>query len=871
MAAAVTPSTPAAAGLATIATSPSLPPRVRRILGVLFAQMSRDLSGRINQMLVDVEQQLFQLAERAPSNEMQSLHLGSLNSLKQNRDRLLPRFVALMEHELASIREPRAKTPDSPETPRGRQTLTLVEDADMDKDVVLRDISQRHETRAHTALHLLGQRFGVLAGSSAVEVNRWPVGPQALCRALRKATPALEVNLDTQLLLYKAFDHKVMAEYASWLELTNQLLSQQGVLPGLVFAPQRPREKTSSLARPPFEGEPASESARSANGSDGETPGVQRPTSRTLAGQTDSSDGSAAGNAVEPVNAPSPDKGQASGTQWPIWRTPATPTGDNNGSRAGNAKDQFNGLSADDGQPADAQWPIWRTTAAKTGGGDSPAAGNAMNRVQDPSAGNSIAQAGATFASLQQLLGGRREHNRRRGDRPTGPNSGAAAGAAATALSTVDVLNNLRTLQALPISSTPGQQRRTMADVQDSLLRQARLERGPEATLLQEDSDTFELLGMLYNEIEREVHSDGLVGELLMRLQVPVAQAALQDRGFFLSDKHPVRDLLNSVAESGAIWLGDENTDPVLMRKLRDAVDRVVADYQGDEQVFETVNSEVQGHFKAMARKAELAERRHVEAAKGKDRLEVAKRLAEETIEAALAEKEAPKFVQALLSQAWADVLTMNLLRNGEEGKEWRDSVELTERIALITSTRAEAAPEPDEALTSRIEQSLAQVGYHKDESEAIARRLSNAGGEDETTSRTELIEQLKKRQHPGEQASLQTKTVPKPRTAAEQKCHAHLLTLPFGSWFEFVINQQGETGRQRLSWFNPVTDNALFVNQLGQRIGEQTLDSLARLMARDQVRVVTQDKGRLIDRAWQATVKSLRSFTGSGLQGEPA
>ena len=69
---------------------------------------------------------------------------------------------------------------------------------------------------------------------------------------------------------------------------------------------------------------------------------------------------------------------------------------------------------------------------------------------------------------------------------------------------------------------------------------------------------------------------------------------------------------------------------------------------------------------------------------------------------------------------------------------------------------------------------------------------------------------------------------------------------------------------RQRLSWYSPVTDNALFVNQRGQRLGEQSLDSLARLMARDQVRVVTQDKGRLIDRAWKATVSALRSFTGN-------
>ena len=69
---------------------------------------------------------------------------------------------------------------------------------------------------------------------------------------------------------------------------------------------------------------------------------------------------------------------------------------------------------------------------------------------------------------------------------------------------------------------------------------------------------------------------------------------------------------------------------------------------------------------------------------------------------------------------------------------------------------------------------------------------------------------------------------------------------------------------RRRLSWYSPITDNALFVNQRGQRIGEQSMDSLARLMAREQVRVVTQGKSRLIDRAWQATVSALRNLAGA-------
>ena len=216
--------------------------------------------------------------------------------------------------------------------------------------------------------------------------------------------------------------------------------------------------------------------------------------------------------------------------------------------------------------------------------------------------------------------------------------------------------------------------------------------------------------------------------------------------------------------------------------------------------------------------------------------------------------------MQALLNQAWADVLTLTALRHGEDSPEWREREQITGQILDITCS-ADAAPDPD--LTTQIDTALRQVGYHEDEAGAIARRLSRSD-EDEGTSRTELTAKLKARARLGQDGQAEAKKAkPPPRSTAEQACYEHLRTLPFGTWFEFVHNQQGDVRRQRLSWYSPITDNALFVNARGQRVGEQSLDSLARLMARNQARVVTEERGRLIDRAWHATLRALRGLTG--------
>src|SRR5690606_36730013 len=96
-----------------------------------------------------------------------------------------------------------------------------------------------------------------------------------------------------------------------------------------------------------------------------------------------------------------------------------------------------------------------------------------------------------------------------------------------------------------------------------------------------------------------------------------------------------------------------------------------------------------------------------------------------------------------------------------------------------------------------------------------------------------------------------------------EQTRYEQLKVMPFGTWSEFVTNEQGDVVRRRLSWFSPFTDRALFVNQRGQRVGEQSLDSVARMLAAGQARIVTAGQARLVDRAWQAAMNALRNFAG--------
>ncbi|CDF60839.1 hypothetical protein XFF4834R_chr12430 [Xanthomonas citri pv. fuscans] len=777
--------------------------RGRRLLGMLHAQCVQALSGPLRLTVVELERELLHQAEHARNSQIQAETYAQMRGLRDHIDRFPQAFLQELAQALASLRERPVLTP-STDTPAQTQMLTLVEDTDIDRGIVLSDIARRETSRRADALLLLAQRLAVIGTVPEFELEELPLGPYALCRIVRQCGETLGLSLDGQLTLYKVFERQVMDRLGDLFESANSALAQEGILPGLIYHPYLIKPTQVQARRAPPAAAPGSKDAAAMN-----KPGAGPRTPRPATGWA----------------------GQAAPTAW-----------------------QSALLDPAASPPA--------TTIAPPAQALSPALSDAVQAL-----GGLMASARQSQAAVHASHAGTRApvHHEVVAPSPTSLAAVAqasqhSAAAAVPKAALGDALASLQGALATQAAATPHAS--GIDAVQRQVLEVLRRQHGPDAALSPQDNDIFDLLGLLYAPMQREVREQAPAQALLAKLQVPVVRAALADAHFFVRDQHPVRELLNTVAESGAVWLGEDDADPHLLHKLGSAVDKIVNDYQGDEAVFAAANDDIQTHLRTLARKAEVAERRHVDAARGKERLESAKQQAEARIEQLCEQSAPPRFVQSLLRQAWSDVLTLTLLRQGEQSPEWDERQALTARIGEVTC-RSKGQP-IDIALGTEVETALLQVGYHHDEAAAIARRLSTPGGEDEVTSRTELAAKLKARARLGEQGdSAARKQAATPRTPAEEECYLQVRSLPFGTWFEFVVNQQGDLRRQRLSWYSPMTGNALFVNQRGQKVGEHSLDSLARLMAGGQARLVVEEKSRLIDRAWHATVRTLRSLAG--------
>lgn len=785
-----------------------LPLRVRDLLEGIFAFTSKELERSIVSSLDKFEQQLFAFAEQSHSNMVQTCWLEARRLVKHNRAELVPRFLSALQAELATLRDPQ-DTPVSTEgKPSRRGELALVETRSMDEDGVLLELSSRAKLGNSLPLYLLGHRFGVLAGRPAFDAETLPIGPQAIWRAMRSAADCLELSEEHRLMFFRVFDSQLVPLYGSLLEAANSYLVQNRVLPHLQYVPVRTRPVPQGVIRP-------DESEAAINASN-----PQSPASKAL-DRNQPSTAPSASSSEHRESSGLPDIYQSEAQSHPSYSSSSE---------------------------AFAVSPSYAASAKLS---------SSLPEIMSNEEG---------FRVMRQLLAGRRNLLDKLGSGRSRDDHEMVHMVGPTELQ--KVLSNLQTNTTAPTMVNGTLAPRTISHLKQDMLAMLR-QSAPahtKPTLPEEDGDAIDLVDMLFDSIIKDVRPNSHAATLMSKLQVPLLRVALQDKGFFTSPQHPARRIFNTLAETAAYCLSEDGSDETLI-KVNSIVNRIVHEFNGNLSIFNTLQEDLDSHLQMVARKAEVAERRHIEAARGKEKLALARERAACVVEALLEQKDLPRFIHTLLSQSWTDVMALTALRQGEDSETWAQQLGIAERLIQIARTPADeqAVPnEVDKGLQQEIEQSLSQVGYQTDEASAIAHRLVNpkSGSQKEVVSRTELTMQLKARARLG--MDIPNKKAKKiPLTSEEQTRFEQLTQVAFGTWFEFIGKEPSDKTRRRLAWFSTVSGHVLFVNYRGQKSDEYTLELLARMMAKGKLRIIENEKSSLIDRAWNSVMNALRSFAG--------
>ena len=426
---------------------------------------------------------------------------------------------------------------------------------------------------------------------------------------------------------------------------------------------------------------------------------------------------------------------------------------------------------------------------------------------------------------------------------------------------------------------------RSAGRLREELLAQLNLGKpagAPRTQLSSEQGDTVELVAGLFEQLGQQLQQGGNARNLLGNLQVPVLRVAVADHSFFEKREHPARQLLDTVAAAANDWLdgSDDESNRPLAAKLEQLVSRANQE-PPSAGLYTTLLADIEHHLALLTRKAQAAERRHVEAAQGRERLDEARQRASALMAERFAQSPPRGLLRALLDRAWSDVLALTLLRHGEDSKAFRAQLAITDQLLG-------RLPTPDRLqLQQDVESGLQQIGMHAEEAEQVAQRLLGAGTPDpavDLPSATDLALRLKQHQRLGEQladqepappaapvvkraAVVPTKVASPPPPAArppaveprELRIEQRLRKLPFGSWFEFIDPGSGQIARRKLAWYSPMSGRCLLVSRRGQRGEEMTMTQLAHEVASGRACEVPAEPESLLDRAWRSLTGNLR------------
>ncbi len=346
-----------------------------------------------------------------------------------------------------------------------------------------------------------------------------------------------------------------------------------------------------------------------------------------------------------------------------------------------------------------------------------------------------------------------------------------------------------------------------------------------------------------FREAQSQLPHSEAMETLLGDLQWPLLRVVLSRPDLAAQPGHPAYRLLRKVVEVARDWLAcgaDGEVDAVVRTRLDQLLEPIIRE-SADAAVCDAVCDEIERYLAQWRGKARVAERRHVEAMRGRERLERARHRAADLLAVRLAGASAPDPLRALFDDAWADVLALALLRRGE-------SSDLFATLLVITDQLLGQLPMGDrQRLQQDVEAGLQQIGLYGEEAVRMARALIDtcvAARDGHVTVRAQLSRPRRPllREPESGDASADGFFAGFAPGSPQDIVLQRLREARFGGWFEFVDAHDGVPRQRRLAWFSALSGRCLFVTRRGQRAAEMDLHQLVDAIVAGRVRELRTD-----------------------------
>lgn len=247
-----TPPTPprSISGLASRGIQPRFSELVQDCRKLVMNRLAEHLAGVFGQ----VDDTLFECAERAENNRLQSLFFDNMREIRKLRPQIERSYHQQIAQNFSDFLDGKLKVVAEP-TALDAEQLSLVQNEEYEESLQITNMVNRVKARCARPLFALEQRLALLNNGQKLGEDSNPFGPPAIARAFHEALTAHPFPLRIKIILYTLFDQHVMHSLDPLYEALNQRLIDAGILPNLKYNAQRSAASTtprpSSAQQPP--------------------------------------------------------------------------------------------------------------------------------------------------------------------------------------------------------------------------------------------------------------------------------------------------------------------------------------------------------------------------------------------------------------------------------------------------------------------------------------------------------------------------------------------------------------------------------------------------------------------------------------------
>lgn len=223
---------------ASTLASRGIQPRFGELMQGCHKLAMNRLAEHLSGVFAQVDDTLFECAEKAENNQIQTLFFDSMRDIRKQRPQIERAYLQHIAQSFADFIDGKLIVQNNSDTINAEQ-LTLVQNEDYEESLQVTNMASRVKARCAQQLFALDQRLALLNNGQKLEEDNNPFGPQAIAQTFRDTLAATPFLLRIKTILYMLFDQHMMQNLDSLYEALNQRLIDAGVLPNLKYNPQR--------------------------------------------------------------------------------------------------------------------------------------------------------------------------------------------------------------------------------------------------------------------------------------------------------------------------------------------------------------------------------------------------------------------------------------------------------------------------------------------------------------------------------------------------------------------------------------------------------------------------------------------------------